>query len=328
MKDSVILGTGTSKLLKSGNVPNSFAEFRQALLNGTLPVDITTDSAGYSQVGTALNKANLLSDQAAIDVWNNTNVPSNPVLSDAFQKLADRGSTLETDVSAIQTLLGDTAMSADMGTVSDSVLLHNKEIAGQITNLPTSNLDQFPNYNIYGTYWINLYETAIGGVKPDTEGQGILICKRQSSAIYRQIFIGVSTTPVRLFRYYTYSTGVWTDWSSWVEDYSAITFTPRSGITSSLFARRYGRVVTINGFCRGVTFSGANVTTELGTIADYLPVETVRSLCGIADQAYNVGVLGYIGIDPSTGVLYAKASSALSNRAVYFSLAYVWQNRT
>ena len=326
MKDSVILGTGTSKLLKSGNVPNSFAEFRQALLNGTLPVDITTDSAGYSQVGTALNKANLLSDQAAIDVWQNTNVPSNPVLSDAFQKLADRGSTLETNVSAIQTLLGDTQLESDMGTVSDSVLLHNKEIAGQTTNLPTRNLDQFPNYNIYGTYWINLYETAIGGVKPDTEGQGILICKRQSSVLYRQIFIGVSTTPVKLFRYYTYSTGVWTDWSRWVDDVETVSFTPESGVTNGFFIRKSGRIITINGYCSGITFSGANVATTLGRLNDYYPQNTVRALCAIGANAYSVGTLGYIAIDPD-GLVTAKSSAAASSRNVYFSIAYIWHTR-
>ena len=70
MKDSVILGSGNSRYLKS--VENfktlypTYDDFAAALVAGTLPIDLNgINSAGFQQVGDALGKATLLKDTTA-----------------------------------------------------------------------------------------------------------------------------------------------------------------------------------------------------------------------------------------------------------------------
>lgn len=70
MKDSVILGSGNSRYLKS--VENfktlypTYDDFAAALVAGTLPIDLNgINAAGFQQVGDALNKYNLLKDATA-----------------------------------------------------------------------------------------------------------------------------------------------------------------------------------------------------------------------------------------------------------------------
>jgi hypothetical protein len=66
MKDGIIKGEGNSRLLKApASIPATYAEFRAALLAGTLPVDLLYNAAGWDVEGTALNKANLLTDTVA-----------------------------------------------------------------------------------------------------------------------------------------------------------------------------------------------------------------------------------------------------------------------
>lgn len=70
MKDFIPKGTGNSRYLKSVSdfmtrYP-TYADFCSALVAGTLPIDLNgVNSGGYTQLGTALNKANLLSDTTA-----------------------------------------------------------------------------------------------------------------------------------------------------------------------------------------------------------------------------------------------------------------------
>lgn len=70
MTDGVILGNGNSRYLKS--VSNflsaypTYEDFAKALIAGNLPIDLNgINTAGWAQLGTALNKANLLSDATA-----------------------------------------------------------------------------------------------------------------------------------------------------------------------------------------------------------------------------------------------------------------------
>ena len=70
MQDLVIKGTGNSRLLKS--VSNfmslypTYTDFVQALVAGTLPIDLNGfNSAGVQTQGTPLNKTNLLKDATA-----------------------------------------------------------------------------------------------------------------------------------------------------------------------------------------------------------------------------------------------------------------------
>ena len=66
MKDGIIKGEGNSRLLKGhSSIPATYADFRSALLAGTLLVDLLYNAAGWDVEGTALNKANLLTDAVA-----------------------------------------------------------------------------------------------------------------------------------------------------------------------------------------------------------------------------------------------------------------------
>lgn len=66
MNDGIVRGTGNSRYLKSvsdflSKYPDYIA-FAQALIAGTLPIDLNgINAAGWTQQGTALNTANLLS---------------------------------------------------------------------------------------------------------------------------------------------------------------------------------------------------------------------------------------------------------------------------
>lgn len=67
MKDLIVKGTGNSRTLKSSISQNAtFAEFLSMLRSGALPIDIgAINAGGVQQMGTALNKENLLPDYVA-----------------------------------------------------------------------------------------------------------------------------------------------------------------------------------------------------------------------------------------------------------------------
>ena len=70
MKDSVILGSGNSRYLKSvadfKTLYPTYDDFVAALVAGTLPIDLNgINAAGFQQLGDALGKATLLKDATA-----------------------------------------------------------------------------------------------------------------------------------------------------------------------------------------------------------------------------------------------------------------------
>lgn len=70
MRDGITNGTGNSRYLKSVSgflqLYPTYEAFAQALIAGTLPVDLNGVSPdGWAQQGTDLNKANLLTDATA-----------------------------------------------------------------------------------------------------------------------------------------------------------------------------------------------------------------------------------------------------------------------
>lgn len=88
MQDGIIKGTGNSRYLKS--ISNfltqypTYQDFVAALVAGTLPIDLNgINETGWDQLGTALNKANLLSDETATALG----LPSTAVPDDALRKL-------------------------------------------------------------------------------------------------------------------------------------------------------------------------------------------------------------------------------------------------
>lgn len=70
MQDAIALGTGNSRFLKSVSgfltLYPTYEEFAAALVAGTLPIDLNgVNPDGWVQQGTALDKANLLTDATA-----------------------------------------------------------------------------------------------------------------------------------------------------------------------------------------------------------------------------------------------------------------------
>lgn len=86
MKDSIIKNTGNSRYLKSAiSAATTWEQFRAALIAGTLPIDLNgINTAGWQQVGDALNKANLLPD----GIITAFGLPgSNPQVKDGISRL-------------------------------------------------------------------------------------------------------------------------------------------------------------------------------------------------------------------------------------------------
>lgn len=89
MKDSILKGTGNSRFLKSA-VPagTSWADALAMLQAGTFPIDFNgINTEGFQQVGTPLNKANLLKDVNALTLG----LTGDAVPNDMFNILAHAG---------------------------------------------------------------------------------------------------------------------------------------------------------------------------------------------------------------------------------------------
>ena len=98
MKDTVIKGNGKSRSIKAPtDMPTTFEEWRTQLLAGTATLDIGLNAAGCDVVGTAMNKANLLSDttKSALELSG-----SDPTVNDALYALSQKGSPAEVHVMA------------------------------------------------------------------------------------------------------------------------------------------------------------------------------------------------------------------------------------
>lgn len=89
MKDSIIAQSGNSRYLKSVanflNLYPTYEAFAQALIAGTLPIDLNgINPAGWQQIGTLLGKANLLSDETETAIWGDA---ADRTVNDALNKI-------------------------------------------------------------------------------------------------------------------------------------------------------------------------------------------------------------------------------------------------
>lgn len=94
MQDAIMKGSGNSRYLKTVGEALSlyptYEDFLQAMISGTFPVDFNgINKDGWTQLGTPLNKANLLSDTVISTLGLSTGVNSTP--NDAFNVLANIG---------------------------------------------------------------------------------------------------------------------------------------------------------------------------------------------------------------------------------------------
>lgn len=94
MQDAIMKGNGNSRYLKTVEEALSlyptYEDFLQAMIAGTFPVDFNgINKDGWTQLGTPLNKANLLSDTVISTLGLSTGANSTP--NDAFNVLANIG---------------------------------------------------------------------------------------------------------------------------------------------------------------------------------------------------------------------------------------------
>ena len=98
MKDTVIKGDGTSQFIKApASMPATYAEWRTQLLAGTATVDLSLNDDGVTVKGTALSKANLLSDETAEELTGATDVTLDYALQFVSPKAKTENVTLTSD---------------------------------------------------------------------------------------------------------------------------------------------------------------------------------------------------------------------------------------
>lgn len=171
MKDGIPQGSGNSRYLKS--VSNfktlypTYDAFVNALVAGTLPVDFNgINTAGWKQLGDALNKNNLLKDSTVEAMG--LSADDNPQVDDAFRKLSNKHdnrfligdtlTTIRTDLSENWALCNgdivyrdDGNTNAELYSLLDPGLTDRKmEIPGIVSG---SVIDQLQN----GAWSINYY---------------------------------------------------------------------------------------------------------------------------------------------------------------------------
>ena len=97
MQDGIIAGNGNSRYLKTvsaalGLYP-TYEDFMTALIAGTFPIDLNgINTAGWTQQGTALNKANLLTDATCSELGIAITSTPNDALS-KIKSLIDNANT-------------------------------------------------------------------------------------------------------------------------------------------------------------------------------------------------------------------------------------------
>lgn len=92
--------------------------------------------------------------------------------------------------------------------------------------------------------------------------------------------------------------------------------------STTMYAKRAGRVVTINGYMDNISFT-ANTGVTIGTIDDSIgkPPQQVRAVCNVGSNAYSVGKQGYVTIQTDGNIRVTSEYSGTG--AVYFSVSYV-----
>ena len=155
MKDTVIKGDGTSRTLKApASMPETFEEWRSQLLAGNATMDIGLNSDGCTVVGTAMSKANLLSDttKAALELSQ-----SDPTVNDALYALSQKASPAEVRV------MGDVGTTVTM-TRGSKTLSGTVASTGYATLYPTELGDWTIVFTYNGSQKTKVYTLEVIGI--------------------------------------------------------------------------------------------------------------------------------------------------------------------
>lgn len=119
MKDMIPKGTGNSRKLKSSlSTGTTWEQALEMLRAGTFPIDLNGLNAdGIQQEGTALNKANLLSDDTASALG----LSGDPTVDDALEKLQTNITTTESKIELLKPeMIYEAAVNSSQSTTSSS----------------------------------------------------------------------------------------------------------------------------------------------------------------------------------------------------------------
>lgn len=155
MKDTVIKGNGKSRSIKAPtDMPATFEEWRTQLLAGTATLDIGLNAAGCDVVGTAISKANLLSDttKSALELSG-----SDPTVNDALYALSQKGSPAEVRV------IADTGSTVTMSR-GGKTLTGKVASAGYATLYPTELGDWTIVFTYNGSQKTKVYTLEVIGI--------------------------------------------------------------------------------------------------------------------------------------------------------------------
>lgn len=200
MKDTSIKGNGKSSIIKApSDMPDTFAAWREQLLagQGYLDVQLNTDTtganAGCNEVGTALNKANLLSDttKAALELSQ-----SDPTVNDALYALSQKGSPAEVHVIAdngtqVTMTKGGKTLTAMVS--GGEAVLYPTELGEWTIKYTFDSSQKTKQWKLEVIGIVYVYPFTIGDNLNDTDWADIDICGRLGMA--RQFFkVGDSKT--------------------------------------------------------------------------------------------------------------------------------------
>ena len=93
---------------------------------------------------------------------------------------------------------------------------------------------------------------------------------------------------------------------------------------TTLYAKRNGRTVTVNGYVDNVSFT-AGANTSLGTINNEIgkPLQQVRAICSVGANAYTFGEPAYLTIATDGNVVVTPKTYS-GTGAVFFSVSYTF----
>lgn len=106
MQDGIIAGNGNSRYLKTVAAALSlyptYQDFMAALIAGTFPIDLNgINEAGWSQLGTALNKANLLTDATATAIGLKSSATPNTAINQLNSKINTNNNSVTSKLNAL-----------------------------------------------------------------------------------------------------------------------------------------------------------------------------------------------------------------------------------
>lgn len=150
MQDGILKGTGNSRYLKSiadflTQYP-TYEDMVAALAAGTLPVDFNgINTAGWSQVPTYLNKANLLSDTTETAIWGST---GNRTVDAALAKIGPVASAANTTATSARNTIV-TGSFVGTGTTTKLTLASTPKLAFLTTSYTVGTTLKYYYFYIY-----------------------------------------------------------------------------------------------------------------------------------------------------------------------------------